>query len=238
MVPQNTRTLIIKSAFPAGLSHAGIADTIAKSLSGKIDSFQVFPGGIIRISFLDSHTKKTYEEAGSICFNNVSCQVVCSTLFVVIGTNIVHMVRQHDIPRNTVIVKCRMWYKGQPLVWDICSNNHKVADCPLCGKCRRCHESSHFVHDCPKPVWYMPGREDDPSSAPSVTPPLVGASASMEEPVNDTHVEYDAGKEVPPCQVSQSDLSGGGGGWALTPWWRMFLPPPMSLRRRPEGHGS
>ena len=85
-----------------------------------------------------------------------------------------------------------------------------MADWPLSGKCRRCHEPNHFVHDCPKPVWYMPGREDDPSSAPSVTPPLGGASASMEEPVNDTHVEYDAGKEVPACQASQSDLSGGG----------------------------
>ena len=71
MVPRNTRTLIIKSAFPAGMSHAGIADTIAKSLSGKIDSIQVCPGGIIRISFLDPHMKKTYEEAGSICFDDV-----------------------------------------------------------------------------------------------------------------------------------------------------------------------
>ena len=71
MVPRNTRTLIIKSAFPAGMSHAGIADTIAKSLMGKIDSIQVCPGGIISISFLDPHMKKTYEEASSICFDDV-----------------------------------------------------------------------------------------------------------------------------------------------------------------------
>lgn len=32
MLPQNTRTLIIKSAFPAGMSHAGVTDIIAKSL--------------------------------------------------------------------------------------------------------------------------------------------------------------------------------------------------------------
>ena len=32
ILPQNTRTLIIKSAFPAGMSHAGIADIIVKSL--------------------------------------------------------------------------------------------------------------------------------------------------------------------------------------------------------------
>ena len=45
MVPRNTRTLIIKSAFPARLSHAGVADIIAKSLWGQIDSIQVCPRG-------------------------------------------------------------------------------------------------------------------------------------------------------------------------------------------------
>ena len=251
MVPRNTRTLIIKSAFPAGMSHAGIADTIAKSLSGKIDSIQVCPGGIIRISFLDPHMKKTYEEAGSICFDDVFCQVVCSTpvTFVLVylfpfegnnecvkealkyfgdikeiklqqwtnvpgvstGTRIVRMVRQHEISRNIVIdgVKCRVWYKGQPLVCDICSNNHKAADCPLRGKCRRCHESGHFVRECPKPVWYVPGREDDPSSTSSAAPPSGGASAPTEGHVIDTHVESVVVEEVPASQASQSVLVGG-----------------------------
>ena len=40
---------------------------------------------------------------------------------------------------------------------DICHDNHKAADCPLKGKCRRCHEAGHFVRHCPKPVWYVPG---------------------------------------------------------------------------------
>ena len=62
-------------------------------------------------------------------------------------------------------LKCRVWYKGQPLVCDICSNNHKAADCLLQGKCRRCHQAGHFVWDSPKPVWYMLGREDSPTVA-------------------------------------------------------------------------
>ena len=106
-------------------------------------------------------------------------------------------------------VKCRVWNKGQLLVCDICSNNHKVADCRLRGKCRRCHESGHFVRVCPKPAWYMPGREDDLSSTPSVAPPLGGVSGSAEGHVYNTHVESDVVEEVPASQASQSVLGGG-----------------------------
>ena len=54
MVPRNTRTLIIKSGFPAGTSHAGVAGIIADSLAGLVDSIQVCPGGVIRISLVMS----------------------------------------------------------------------------------------------------------------------------------------------------------------------------------------
>ena len=77
-----------------------------------------------------------------------------------------------NIPRNIVIngVKCRVWYKGQPLVCDICPNNNKAADCPLRGKWRRCHQAGYFERECPKRVRDMAGREDTPSSASSVAP--------------------------------------------------------------------
>ena len=43
--------------------------------------FRTVPGGggIIQISFLDPQLKKSYEEAGSISFDDVCCHVVCLT---------------------------------------------------------------------------------------------------------------------------------------------------------------
>jgi len=81
MVQRNTGTLIVKSVFPAGTSQAGVADIIAKSLTGQTDSTPVCQGGIIRISFLDPQIKKTYEEAGSISFKDITSRVVCTIPF-------------------------------------------------------------------------------------------------------------------------------------------------------------
>ena len=75
MVPRNTRTLIIKSSFPAGTSHAGVAGTMADSLAGVVGLIQVCPGGIVHISFIDQAHKKTYEEAGFISFGDVRCDI-------------------------------------------------------------------------------------------------------------------------------------------------------------------
>ena len=84
------------------------------------------------------------------------------------GTRVVRMVVDKEIPRFLVIrgVRCKVWYRDQPLTCDICKKGgHKASACPDKGKCLRCHEPGHVVRHCPNP-W---GKKANP--APSAPPP-------------------------------------------------------------------
>lgn len=82
------------------------------------------------------------------------------------GTRLFDMVLNRDIPRTLKVGQSRVkvWYRDQPLQCDICSGNHKVSECDLRGKCRRCRQEGHFSRNCPVP-W---GRTDD--AVPRVSP--------------------------------------------------------------------
>ena len=47
-------------------------------------------------------------------------------------------------------------YRDQPLSCDICHGPHRVTDCDLRGKCRRCGEEGHFAGACPR-LWARTG---------------------------------------------------------------------------------
>ena len=69
------------------------------------------------------------------------------------ATRLVRMRRKRRIPRFLFIgnFRCKVWYKGQPIVCDICdTDGHTAATCPDKGKCRLCHQPGHMARACHK----------------------------------------------------------------------------------------
>ena len=57
------------------------------------------------------------------------------------GTPVVKMVRSSPIPPSLVIagVRCKIWYRGQPVTCDACRDvGHVAAKCPNMGRCFHC----------------------------------------------------------------------------------------------------
>ena len=69
------------------------------------------------------------------------------------GTSLFDKILNRDIPRTLKVGQSRVkvWYRDQPLQCDICNGNHKVSECNLHSKCRRCRQEGHFSRNCPIP---------------------------------------------------------------------------------------
>lgn len=70
-------------------------------------------------------------------------------------------------------IPCKVWYREQPLHCDIYSEPHKVAPCPMLGKCMKGHKEGHVHRECPN-LWLS-------TSAPS--------PVGLADPVNPTPAE-------------------------------------------------
>lgn len=126
--------------------------------------------------FVDDPVLKVLSGFGDV--KSVKRQTYIGQPHIETGTRLVLMAFRATPPRLVNIngYFCRLWYKGQPLICNLCNvQGHKSAVCPNRDKCRRCGESGHFARTCPLP-W---GRAAAVVSAPSGDfPPLPSAEPS------------------------------------------------------------
>ena len=100
------------------------------------------------------------------------------------GTLRVRIIRRSThIPRFLTIdgIRCKVWYREQPLRCDICSKPHKVASCPMRGKCMKCHQEGHVRRDCPVVCYFTPASLPVVLSDPVDPTPAEASTHDVEE---------------------------------------------------------
>lgn len=102
--------------------------------------------------FLDDPVKRVLSRFGEV--KNVKRQKYIGRSDIETGTHLVLMAFRVVPPRllNIDGYFCHLWYKGQPLICNLCNvQGHKSVDCPNWDNCRGCGESRHFALSCPSP---------------------------------------------------------------------------------------
>ena len=90
-----------------------------------------------------------FEAYGAV--KSVKKQTFLSNKNIFNGTRLVDVVLSGVLPRFLMVdgYLCRLWYRGQPLVCNLCAvQGHRSANCPNKDKCRKCGQSGHFARNC------------------------------------------------------------------------------------------
>jgi len=104
-----------------------------------------------------------------------------NTASILTGFRVVKMSLRRDVHPRIYVLRypCRVWYRDQPLTCLICSLRHRVSDCPLRGRCRRCRQPGHIARDCTASApSSAPVSSDVPVSSSAVSTPVPPDDAS------------------------------------------------------------
>ena len=94
----------------------------------------------------DRSLEVAFEAYGAV--KSVKKQTFLSNQNIFNGTRLVDVVLSGVLPRFLMVdgYLCRLWYRGQPLVCNLCAvQGHRSANCPNKDKCRKCGKSGHFA---------------------------------------------------------------------------------------------
>jgi len=110
----------------------------------------------------NSHVSSVFGDFGEV--KNVKNQTYLT------NPHLVFMVLNSTLPRGLTTngYLGQVWYKGQPLVCNLCNvQGHKAVVCPSKYKCRRCGEQGHFARNYTKNLDPNPASSNDGSSGPN-----------------------------------------------------------------------
>ena len=132
------------------------------------------------------------------------------------GTRLVSVVLKTNPPRSLLIggYLCRVWYKGQPLVCNLCGiQGHKSANCPNKDRCQLCGKNGHFTRQC-RDAWSRGAQSEAPAAmqagsgvpGPGDTGSRVALSEEDDSLVNVTSVAGDEAAEEDCHDVSEGTV--------------------------------